>query len=173
MGQSVATMAGGGQTQQQPDDVPAMIRYLARGVGAVGGAVAIALGVLNCLTVHPLCIVAGIWQMCAGFMVAVMEAPCCYMFIDFAMPFGSWADQRPYWQKGAGYLLLSIPALLMCFGVATILGSGLLFVTAVLYGMMALGKKAPREDMIMRASSTSDVTLVDNMETGKPTARIT
>jgi len=177
MGQAATTMMGGGQTQQQPDDIPVMFRYLARGVGAIGGVIAIALGVIACLTTTPLCIVAGIWQMCAGFIVAIMEAPCCCMFVDFAHQFGAWADQRSYWQKGAVYLLMSLPSLLMCWEVSIILGSGLVFVTAVLYGMMALGKKAPREDMILRATSTSDVTLVDNMETGKPTlpptARIT
>jgi hypothetical protein len=170
-------MMGGGQTQQQPDDIPIMMRYFARGVGAIGGVLAIIMGVIACLTTTPLCIVAGIWQMCAGFIVAIMEAPCCCIFIDFAQQFGTWADQRSYWQKGAVYLLLSLPSVLMCREFSIFIGSGLVFVTAVLYGMFALGKKAPREDMILRATSTSDVTLVDNMETGKPTpattARIT
>ena len=37
---------------------------------------------------------------------------------------------------------LSIPGIVMCQSVSIFFGSGLIFVTGVLYGMMALGKKS-------------------------------
>lgn len=36
---------------------------------------------------------------------------------------------------------LAIPPMAMCFSVSTIFGSGLIFATGVLYGLMGLGKK--------------------------------
>ena len=36
---------------------------------------------------------------------------------------------------------LSVPPVAMCFGISTLIGSGLIFGVAVLYGMQVMGKK--------------------------------
>jgi hypothetical protein len=41
----------------------------------------------------------------------------------------------------------------MCFCFGTIIGSGLVFATAVVYGVQVMGKKGSREDMAAAASS--------------------
>lgn len=41
--------------------------------------------------------------MLAGFVVLVIEAPCCCMFIDFVQTVAEKADRKPYWQRAALY----------------------------------------------------------------------
>lgn len=144
------------------DDVPWWLRYGAKAAGLGGGIVAMALGVWTCLNISPLCIVAGIWLVLAGFLVTALEAPCCCMFVDFVQQFSNWADTRPYWMKAVGYTLLAIPDLILCRKLSAIFGSCFLIIAAVLYGMMALGKKASRAEMSVRAQSTTNMTLVDD-----------
>lgn len=36
---------------------------------------------------------------------------------------------------------IAIPPIIMCFSLGSVFGSGLIFATGVIYGMMALGKK--------------------------------
>ncbi|KAK8725256.1 hypothetical protein OTU49_010781 [Cherax quadricarinatus] len=136
-------------------DLPWWQKYLARGVGCGGGIIAMGLGVFNCLTITPMCIVAGIWQMLAAFIVISAEAPCCCMFIDFVQQYSTWVEGRQHWQKAAFYIILALPAVIMCPGLATIFGSGLIFLCGVLYGMMALGKKGSRDDMIAAAQNST------------------
>lgn len=145
-----------------PDDIPWWLRYGARGAGCVGGVVAMALGVWTCLYISASCIIAGIWLVLAGFIVTALEAPCCCMFVDFVQQFSNWAETRPHWMKAVGYTILAVPDIILCAGLSTIFGSCFLIIPAVLYGMMALGKKAPRSEMMARAQSTTDVTLVDD-----------
>lgn len=49
------------------------------------------------------CLVSGILQMLAGFLVMAIEAPCCCMFIDYVQQIAEKADQRPYWNRAALY----------------------------------------------------------------------
>jgi len=136
------------------DDVPWWMRYGAKMLGAVGGGAAMFFGIWciigNILT--PLCIVAGIWQMLAGFASIVIEAPFCCFCVPGAQDAVGKLDARPLWQKGALYLILSVPPVAMCFGISTLIGSGLIFGVAVLYGMQVMGKKGSREDMVAAAS---------------------
>merc|ERR550539_1958769 len=102
-------------------------------------------------TTTPLCIVAGIWQILAGCVVILIEAPFMCMFLDFVQSFSQRVDGRPVWQKAALYLVLSLPALLLCLSTFTFLGSALLFVNCVVQGVQLLGRKAPREQMMAAA----------------------
>lgn len=143
-------MARPGQDVVPKDDVPWWMKYSGRGLGTVGGAFAILFGVYNCLgiiTAQVGCLVGGLWQMVAGFLVVVCEAPCCCMFVDFVQQLSDWFDRRPYWNKAAVYIVMSIPPFILCFGLATLFGSGLIFATGIIYGMMSLGKKASAEEM--------------------------
>jgi len=142
------------QAPAPADDMPWWMRYGARGVGCGGGIIAMGLGVFNCIGFSAICIVAGIWQVLAGFIVVSAEAPFCCMFIEFVAAYSQWVDARPPWQKGAMYVVISLPAFIMCRSVSTFFGSGLIFLSGVLYGMMALGKKAPRSDMMATAQAS-------------------
>jgi len=130
---------------------PFWLRYGARGVGTAGGIIAMGLGFFNCLTFSAWCLVAGIYQLMIGFVVVSAEAPCCCMFVDFVSRYAKFVEERPAWQKAAVYVGMSIPTIIMCQSVSVFFGSGLIFVTGVLYGMMALGKKSPQEAMMAAA----------------------
>ena len=40
----------------------------------------------------------------AGFLLILIEAPFCCMFLDFVQQFSSMVEGRPVWQKAALYL---------------------------------------------------------------------
>ncbi|XP_061708103.1 calcium channel flower isoform X2 [Cydia pomonella] len=149
-------MARPGGDNVQKDDVSWWMRYAGRGLGTVGSFIAIILGLFNCLGIILLdvqCLIAGIWQMLAGFIVIVCEAPCCCFFIDYVQTLSDKVESRPYWQKAAAYVGLALPPFFLCFlSLSTWFGSGLIFATGVIYGMMALGKKGTRDDMAAMAA---------------------
>ncbi|XP_032530032.1 calcium channel flower isoform X2 [Danaus plexippus] len=174
-------MARPGGDNAAKDDVPWWMRYAGRGLGTVGSAIAIFLGLLNCITILPfnvLCIPAGVWQMLAGFIVMVCEAPCCCFFIDYIQVLSDKVESRPYWQKGALYIGLALPPFFLCLlSVSTFLGSGLIFATGVVYGMMGVGKKGSRDDMAAMAAGgstppgppqDSTVTLMEDPDVWRP-----
>lgn len=149
-----ALMARPGQDPVAKDDVPWWLKYAGRGLGSVGGGVAIFLGVWNCVFIffgNINGLLSGLWQMIAGFLVIVCEAPCCCLFVDFVQSLSDWVDRRPYWNRALAYVVMSIPAIILYPSMSSIFGSGLIFSTGVLYGMMALGKKATAEEMVAAA----------------------
>ncbi|XP_063922474.1 calcium channel flower isoform X2 [Zophobas morio] len=154
--EKIATlMARPGQDPVSKDDVPWWMKYLGRGVGTVGSFIAILLGVWNCVAIlvgSATALIAGMWQILAAFGVLCCEAPCCCMFVDHVQRLSEWVDKRPYWNRALGYVIISIPPIILSPGLATIFGSGLIFTTGVIYGMMALGRKASRQDMAAAAS---------------------
>ncbi|RZF33952.1 hypothetical protein LSTR_LSTR010435 [Laodelphax striatellus] len=142
------------------DEVPWWMKYAGRGCGTVGGGVAIFLGVWNCLGIifgDLSCVFGGIWQMVAGFLVIVIEAPCCCFFIEYVQNVSDIVEKRPYWNKGALYCGIALPPFIFCIGLASFFGSGLIFLTGVIYGMMALGKKATAEEMRQNAASAPGI----------------
>ncbi|XP_054282663.1 calcium channel flower isoform X2 [Macrosteles quadrilineatus] len=144
------------------DDVPWWMKYAGRGLGTVGGGMAIFLGMWNCIGIllgNIDCLLGGMWQMVAGFLVIVIEAPCCCMFIDFVQTLSDYVDKRPYWNRAVLYGGIAIPAIVFCPGLGSLFGSGLILGTGVIYGMMALGRKASPEEMRQNASQ-----LVDNAQ---------
>ncbi|XP_076036779.1 calcium channel flower isoform X2 [Oratosquilla oratoria] len=152
---TVASSRGNMSAAPQQNDVPWWLRYAGRGVGTAGGLLAMILGVVTTITIYPICIVAGIWQVIAGFIVVSAEAPFCCMFVDFVQQYSKWVEERPHWQKAVLYVVMSLPAVILCPGLSTVFGSGLIFITGVLYGMMALGRKASRDDMIAAAQNST------------------
>jgi hypothetical protein len=90
-----------------------------------------------------------------GFLLVTLEAPCCCIFLDFIERISHFSETRPYWQKALLYGLISPIPIFMCIEVSTFFGAGLIFITGVMYGMMALGKKADRSEMMARAAATN------------------
>ena len=71
-------------------------------------AVAIFLGAWNCASIlfgQIDCLISGMWQMIAGFLVVMIEAPCCCLFIDFVQNLSDWVEKKPYWNRAAVYCL--------------------------------------------------------------------
>lgn len=118
-------MARPGQDPVPKDDVPWWLRYAGRGVGTVGGIgkyepkcdfftvnsivfiVAIFLGVFNCTSIllgGVMCLLAGLWQIVASFVVVCCEAPCCCMFVDYVQNLSDWVEKRPYWNRAVAYV---------------------------------------------------------------------
>ncbi|ESO82121.1 hypothetical protein LOTGIDRAFT_135243 [Lottia gigantea] len=129
------------QTTTDPNAPTWWFKLLLKGSGVIGGIVAMITGILSCITLTPLCLVAGILMMCIGMFVIMFEAPCCCPWLDFINQISAFSERRPPWQKA---LLYGPPALLpffLCISVTTFFGCALIMVCAVLYGMMALGKK--------------------------------
>merc|ERR1719153_1825904 len=133
------------------------MKYLAKAAGIAAAIVAMLFGVLCCIDLFsPICIVAGIWQVCAGFIIIVIEAPFCCMFLDFVASFAEMVERRPPWQKTALYIVLAIPPLFLCLQLSTLLGSGAIAATGVLYGMQVVGKKASATDMAAAARGDAE-----------------
>ena len=117
--------SGGGAEGGPQSDLPWWMRYAGKGAGIGGGLgkliidsiiyfvivnifffpVAIFFGFWCCITFSPLCIVAGIWQICAGLFMITLEAPFCCMFLDFVQQAVAKVDGRPVWQKALVYLV--------------------------------------------------------------------
>lgn len=156
---------GGGSTEPGPnDDVPWWMKYAGKGAGTVGGIVAVVFGVWCCISISPMCIVAGVFQIAAGLCVILIELPMCSSFIPYLGAFTSMVEARPPWQRALVYLAFSLVPIMLCTGLSTIIGSGLIFVTSVIYGLMTLGRKASREEMSAAAQVNSGKQ--DNMNSG-------
>uniref|UniRef100_A0AAG5DHH8 Calcium channel flower n=1 Tax=Anopheles atroparvus TaxID=41427 RepID=A0AAG5DHH8_ANOAO len=160
-------MARPGQDNVPRDDVPWHLKYAGRAAGIVGGFFAVLFGLYNCLGIllgDVGCLVGGILQVLVGFAVLAIEAPCCFIFIDYVQQLAEWADQRPYWNRAAFYCVIALVPVFMCLGLGSLFGCGLVFLTGMLYGMMALGKKASLDDM--RAAATSSAGASSSAEQG-------
>ncbi|XP_060517193.1 calcium channel flower isoform X2 [Cylas formicarius] len=150
-----ALMARPGQDPVAKDDVPWWLKFAGRGVGTLAGFLAIFLGVWVCtgiIVAQVNSLVAGMWQIIAGFILLCIEAPCCCMFIDHVQRLSDFIESKPYYMRAIGYFILAIPPLLIRFSMGIFFGSGLIFATGILYGMMALGRKGSRQDMAAVAS---------------------
>ncbi|XP_011147831.1 calcium channel flower isoform X1 [Harpegnathos saltator] len=156
-GEKIASiMQKPGQDPVAKDDVPWWMKYAGRGLGTVGSIIAIFLGAWNCASIlfgHIDCLISGMWQMIAGFLVVMIEAPCCCLFIDFVQNLSDWVEKKPYWNRAAAYCLIALPAVFLCPGMSSIFGSGLIFTTGIIYGLMSLGKKGSRPDPAGMTSS--------------------
>ncbi|KAF7273104.1 hypothetical protein GWI33_014164 [Rhynchophorus ferrugineus] len=151
-------MARPGQDLVAKDDVPWWLKTAGRGVGTVGGFIAALLGLwesTGILLANVYDLIAGVWLILASVLMLCVEAPCCCMFLDHVQRLSDFIDNRPYWNRALAYFIMSLPAVIISFGATTFFASGMFFATGVLYGMMALGRKASAEEM-RRAAAASD-----------------
>lgn len=144
------TPGGGGDDGAAQSGVPWWMRYAAKGAGIGGGLVAAFFGVWCCVSFSPICIVAGIWQICAGLFVLTLETGGMCP-ISILQKLSGMVEGRPVWQKALLYLILAIPPMALCFSLSTIIGSGLIFLASIVYGMQVLGPKGSKEDMAAAA----------------------
>ena len=137
---------------QSTDGMSTLCRHVTKAITLIGSIVAMCLGVWCIVSgfLSPLCIVAGMWQLLVGSCLIAIEAPWCCPCVP-AQALSNCFEGKPVWRKALLYLLLSVPPIIMCFGSATIFGSGFIFVCSVIYGTQLIGKKASREDMAASA----------------------
>ncbi|EDW19140.2 hypothetical protein AWZ03_007986 [Drosophila navojoa] len=139
-------------------EAPWYLKYGSRVLGIVAAFFAILFGLWNVLSIIGLsvsCLVAGIIQMLAGFVVMALEAPFCFVCIEKVNDVSKMVDAKPMFFRAGLYCAMAVPPIFMCFGLASLFGSGLIFATGAVYGMMALGKKASAADMRAAAAQTS------------------
>ena len=125
-------------------------KYGVKLAGIGGGIGAIFFGFWSCFTIYPLCILAGILQICAGLLVIALEAPFVFFCVDFIPKMVAEVDSRPIWQKTLLYIVLGILPLLLCQGFTTFIGSGFIFLVAIMYGMKVVGPKVSKEVFILQ-----------------------
>ncbi|KAH7701177.1 TVP18/Calcium channel flower [Aphelenchoides avenae] len=145
--------AGAAQTQMQAEhdpnaSFPWWVRWLAKALGIIGGGIAIFFAILGLLSLSASCIAANLLQLVAGFLSIALEAPFCCAFIDFIERIAAFSESRAYWQKAALFCGMGAVPILICPELNTILGAGSIFACGVVYGFMALGKKADRGTMM-------------------------
>ncbi|KAI6180135.1 Calcium channel flower [Aphelenchoides besseyi] len=146
------------QMQQEHDPAAAFpwwVRFLAKGLGIIGGFLCFFFGILGLLSISASCIIAVLLQMAAGFLTIALEAPFCCSFIDFIERIAAFSESRAYWQKAALYCGMGALPIMFCFELNTLLGAGTVFASGVVYGFMALGKKADRNTMMGGAADQS------------------
>jgi hypothetical protein len=156
MGATVTTAKAQMEQEQDPNAAfPWWVRFLAKGLGIVGGFLSFFFGILGLISITPSCIAAVLMQMAAGFFVIALEAPFCCAFVDFIERIAAFSESRAYWQKAALYCVMGIIPIFVCIELNTVLGAGTIFASGVVYGFMALGKKADRSTMMGSQSDSA------------------
>ncbi|XP_023167724.1 calcium channel flower isoform X2 [Drosophila hydei] len=159
-GKLAELLARPNQEQVGAPEAPWYLKYGSRLLGIVSGFFAILFGLWNVLSIIGLsvtCLVAGIIQILAGFVLLALEAPFCFICIEKVNDISQMMDAKPLFFRAGLYCAIAVPPIFLCFGPASVFGSGMVFATGVVYGMMALGKKASREDMAAAATSPTQM----------------
>lgn len=137
------------QAEHDPNaNFPWWVRFLAKGVGIIGGFSSIFFAVIALITLETACIIAILLQMAFGFLIIALEAPFCCMFVDFIEKIAQFSESRKHWHKAALYGTMGMIPIIICVKLYTFLGSGIIFASGTIYGFMALGKKADRGTMM-------------------------
>jgi hypothetical protein len=130
-------------------------RWLIRIVAIVTGILAMICGVIGALSISPSCIGAGVIMIFLGFSMIMFEVPICCQFVSFTQPVATFSEGRPAWQKAIIYSLPPLLPLVLCQSISIVLGFICLLVNGAIQFMLAVGKKASRDEMLQRAG-TSD-----------------
>ncbi|CAF1462604.1 unnamed protein product [Rotaria magnacalcarata] len=147
--------------QPQAEGTTFWFRWLVRIVAVVTGILAMICGLFGALSISPFCIIAGVMMMILGFGVIMFEVPICCQFVRFTQPAAQFSQQRPAWQKAALYSVPPLIPLMLCQSLSIVLGFVCILVNGAIQFMLAVGKKAPLEEMLQRAG-------VGGMNRGQP-----
>jgi len=141
-------------TNDEASQVAWWMRWLATGAGIIGGVTAslgaiikFAAGGFLHITVWIGCIL----MLLLGFLMFALEATFLCRAVKFAEPIVSRSEQIRFWHRGAIYCGLSLIAFITLASDSPLSTLGALlipFATGVLYGLMSLGRKADREQML-------------------------
>lgn len=157
---------------QRNQDAPWLITTAARVIGSIAGVVSCICGSFLLLDIiNVTCIFTGALLIAEGFLILLCEAPCCCVFFEFAYMPSTLLNKRPPWIKATIYLFFAAIPFFWCTGVSTFFSSGLIMATSALYLLMALGKKANREEMLAKSQQQQSTSNSNgNMVRSIPTA---
>ncbi|XP_002129190.2 calcium channel flower homolog [Ciona intestinalis] len=143
------------QERNKGDGITWWCKLFARGVGVVAAIICAICAITTFLSgtfgLDGLCITAAVLMILNSFILLMFEAPICCAFCEITQPISNWVEKRQYWQKGLLYIGFSILPVALCRSIATILGCVCPFAAGVIYGLMSLGKKADRNEMLANA----------------------
>jgi len=137
--------------QPHPEGTTFGFRWLVRVCAVVTGTLAMICGIFGAISISPFCIIAGVLMVFLGFALIMFEVPICCQFVQYTQPVAQFSEQRPPWQKAVLYSLPPIVPLILCQSLSIIFGFLCILVNGAIQFMLAVGKKAPIEDMLQRA----------------------
>ncbi|CAF0947214.1 unnamed protein product, partial [Didymodactylos carnosus] len=115
---------------------------------------AIICGVIGALSISARCIAGGIILIFLGFGMIMFEVPICCQFVEFTQPVARFSEKRPPWQKALLYSIPPLLPLILCQSFTIVFGFICLLVNGAVQFMLAVGKKASREEMLARATGS-------------------
>jgi len=139
--------------QPQAEGTTFWFRWLVRIVAIVTGILAMICGVFGALSTSASCIAAGVILIFLGFSMIMFEVPICCQFVSYTQPVARFSEKRPAWQKAMLYSLPPLLPLVLCPSISIVLGFICLLVNGAIQFMLAVGKKASREEMLQRAAA--------------------
>ena len=145
------------QTNNDDDEqVSWWLKLLLNIIGTIGGAICLVGGLLGVieLPIHitaPLTVVSDGLMLFLGFIMLVLECTFICSKISFADVFVSKVDQFQKWHRALLYASLCVIIVCLNFSLTTIGLCLIPFACATLYGFIALGRKASREEMLANA----------------------
>lgn len=149
--------------------LPWWTRMIAKCLSIIAGLLSILLAVVALVTVNPNCMVAALLQLFIGFMTIAFEAPVCCMCIECIAKIADFSESRSYWQKSLLYMLSGLIPIVICFELSTLFGSGMILLSGIVYGMMAIGKRGSNADDNTIGGNDSHVDAWDpNIRTNMP-----
>jgi len=143
--------------QPQAEGTTFWFRWLIRIVAIVTGILAMICGVFGALSIYPSCIAAGVLMVFLGFSMIMFEVPICCQFVSYTQPVARFSEKRPAWQKAMLYSLPPLLPLVICQSASIVLGFICLLVNGAIQFMLAVGRKASREEMLNRASAGANI----------------
>ncbi|CAF1018969.1 unnamed protein product [Rotaria sordida] len=142
--------------QPKPEGTTFWFRWLIRIVAIATGIFAMICGVFGALSTSASCIAAGAIMIFLGFSMIMFEVPICCQFVRYTQPVANFSEKRPPWQKAILYSLPPLLPLALCQSISIVLGFISLLVNGGIQFMLAVGKKASREEMMQRAGGSID-----------------
>jgi len=139
--------------QPQPEGTTFWFRWLIRIVAVVTGILAMVCGVIGAIGISATCLAAGVIMVFLGFSMIMFEVPICCQFVKYTQPVANFSERRPAWQKAIIYSLPPLLPLALCQSISIVLGFICLLVNGAIQFMLAVGKKATREEMLQRAGT--------------------
>merc|ERR1712060_28445 len=144
----------------EEEEVSWWLKLLLNIIGTIGGAICLAGGIIGVIEapIHITSITILISDMAMlfpGFLMLVLEGTFICSKISFADPFVSKVDSFQKWHRALLYATLCVVIVCLNFSLTTIGLCLIAFATATLYGFIALGRKASREEMIANARGVS------------------
>ncbi|CAF0828801.1 unnamed protein product [Rotaria sp. Silwood1] len=141
--------------QPQTEGTTFWFRWFIRVVAIVTGILAMICGLFGALSVSPFCILAGVIMILLGFALIMFEVPICCQFVRYTQPAAQFSQQLPAWQKAVLYSVPPLIPLILCHGISIVLGFICLLANGAIQFMLAVGKKAPLEEMLQRAGTSN------------------